>query len=102
MPGYTWHSEEAPMSRLPAIELLEAVHRFPGAYMFKVIGRTDNGFVARTVAAVREEIAAEVDPPFRVRHTPNGRHVAVTVELTVQTAEQVLAIYRRLRKLTGL
>jgi putative lipoic acid-binding regulatory protein len=90
------------MSRLPAIALLEAGHQFPGPYMFKVIGRAENGFVARTVAAVRDEIAAPVDPPYRVRTTPGGRHVSVTLELEVETADQVLDVYRRLQKLVGL
>ena len=90
------------MTQLPSIELLEAAHRFPGPYMFKVIGKADNGFAARTVAAVRQEMAAEVDPHFRLRATPGGRHVSVTLELTVESAEQVLAVYRRLLKLTGL
>jgi len=90
------------MDELPAIELLESTHHFPGPYMFKVIGRATSGFVARAVAAVREEIAAEVDPPFRVREATGGRHVAVTVQPTVQTPQQVLAIYRRLRVLVGL
>ena len=51
------------MGGLPSVELLEAHHAFPGPYMFKAIGRTENGFVARTVAAVREELAEPVDPP---------------------------------------
>ena len=90
------------MSRLPAIELLESGHHFPGPYMFKVIGRSENGFVARTVAAVRDEIDAPTDPPYRVRTTPGGRHVSVTLEFEVETAEQVLDVYRRLQKLVGL
>jgi uncharacterized protein len=90
------------MSRLPAIELLESGHQFPGPYMFKVIGKSENGFVARTVAAVRDEMAAPVDPPYRVRATPGGRHVSVTLEFEVKTAEQVLAVYSRLQKLVGL
>ena len=47
------------MQYLPAIELLESTYRFPGSYLFKVIGRSDQGFVARTVAAVRDAVAAE-------------------------------------------
>jgi putative lipoic acid-binding regulatory protein len=90
------------MSDLPAIELLEANHTFPGPYMFKVIGRVENGFVARVVAAAREALAEPVDPPFRVRETSGGRHVAVTLEPTVQSAEQVLAVYRRVRATVGL
>jgi putative lipoic acid-binding regulatory protein len=90
------------MEELPAIELLESTHTFPGPYMFKVIGRSDRGFVARTVAAVREELADEVDPPYSVRETSSGRHIAVTLQPTVDSAEQVLAVYRRLRLLVGL
>jgi hypothetical protein len=90
------------VEELPAIELLEANHTFPGPYIFKVIGRVENGFVARVIAAVREELAASVDPPFKVREAVGGRHVSVTLEPTVQTARQVLAVYRRVRKLAGL
>ncbi len=90
------------MVQLPSVEMLEAGHQFPGPYMFKVIGRTDNGFAARAVAAVRDELAYAVDPPFRTRETPGGRHVSVTLELTMQTAEQVRDVYRRLLKLSGL
>jgi putative lipoic acid-binding regulatory protein len=90
------------MDELPAIELLESTHSFPGPYMFKVIGRASSGFMARTVAAVREAMAADSDPPFRVRETTGGRHIAVTLQPTVQTPQQVLAIYRRLRGLVGL
>jgi putative lipoic acid-binding regulatory protein len=86
----------------PSIELLEAGHVFPGPYMFKVIGRTENGFVGRAVAAVRDALSAAVDPPYSVRETAGGRHVSVTVEVEVQTAEEVLAVYRRVNRLTGL
>jgi putative lipoic acid-binding regulatory protein len=85
-----------------SIQLLEAVHQFPGPYVFKVIGRVDNGFAARVVAAVRDELAGSADPPFRVRHTVGGRHVAVTLEPTVQTVHQILAVYRRIRRIPGL
>jgi putative lipoic acid-binding regulatory protein len=70
--------------------------------MFKVIGLAERGFVARAVAAVREELVAEVDPPFRVRETAGGKHVAVTLQPTVGSAHQVLAVYSRLRGLAGL
>jgi putative lipoic acid-binding regulatory protein len=90
------------VEELPAIELLESTHTFPGPYMFKVIGRGASGFVARVVAAVREELADPTDPPYRVRETAGGRHIAVTLEPTVQTARQVLAVYRRLRVTEGL
>jgi putative lipoic acid-binding regulatory protein len=70
--------------------------------MFKVIGRGEDGFAARVVAAVRDELAEDVDPPHSLRATAGGRHVSVTLEPTVQTARQVLAVYRRVRTLRGL
>lgn len=90
------------MQHLPAVELLEKTHRFPGPYMFKFIGKVENGFVARVVAAVRDELSNEMDPPYKVRETAGGRHVSVTVVPEIQTAEQVLAVYKRLRMLAGL
>jgi putative lipoic acid-binding regulatory protein len=90
------------MNDLPSIALLESVHQFPGPYMFKAIGRVENGFVARIIAAVREELNANTDPPFRVREALGGRHVSVTLQPTVQTAEQVHAVYRRILKTAGL
>jgi putative lipoic acid-binding regulatory protein len=90
------------MQELPAIELLENTHTFPGPYTFKVIGRSEKGFVARTVAAVRDELACAVDPPYKTRDTRGGQHVAVTLEPEVRSAWQVLAVYRRLRAMAGL
>jgi putative lipoic acid-binding regulatory protein len=87
---------------LPSIELLEETHTFPGPYMFKVIGRVDDGFVARVVAAVRDELEEATDPPYKLRHTQNGRHVSVTLEPQVESVFQVLAVYSRIRETTGL
>ncbi len=88
--------------QLPTFDLLEKTHAFPGPYLFKIIGKADQGFVARVVAGVREEMHSEVDPPYRVREAVGGRHLAVTVEPVVQSARQVVAIYRRLSALAGL
>jgi putative lipoic acid-binding regulatory protein len=90
------------MGELPSIELLENTHQFPGPYVFKVIGKADDGFVGRVVAAVRDELAQATDPPYSFRQAIGGRHVAVTLEPTVQTAWEVLAVYRRMRTMAGL
>ena len=90
------------VENLPSIETLEAVHRFPCRFTFKVIGKVENGFAAKVVSAVREELAIDADPPFSLRQTPNGRHVSVTLEPMVSESQQVLNIYRRIRQLPGL
>lgn len=89
------------MDRLPTVELLEATHEFPGSYVFKVIGRTEDGFAARIVALIRDETESPCDPPFRLRETSGGRHVAVTVQPRVDSAWQVLSIYARLAEAAG-
>ena len=90
------------VDNLPSVELLERTHEFPGPYVFKAIGLSERGFVARIVAAVRDELEGEIDPPYRVRHTGAGKHVAVTVEPRVQNAWEVLAVYQRLNEVRGL
>lgn len=90
------------MKRPMSVELLEQNHEFPGPYMFKVIGECTERFIARVIAEVRDELQATADPPFRVRESVGGRHVAVTLEPTVNSAQQVLAIYSRIGQLDGL
>lgn len=89
-------------SNLPTIELLELTHEFPTEYMFKVIGKSDRGFVGRAVAALRDELGLDVDPPFRARDAVGGRHVSVTIQPVLLRPQQVIDIYRRLAKLDGL
>jgi uncharacterized protein len=88
--------------KVPPLELLENAHTFPGPYTFKVIGKAERGFLARTVAAVREELSQEIDPPYRIRESAGGRHIAVTLEPHIETAQQVLDVYRRLSLTVGL
>lgn len=86
----------------PTIELLERTHEFPTQYMFKVIGKAERGFVGRAVAALREELGLDVDPPFQSRDAVGGRHVSVTMQPMLLGPQQVIDIYRRLSKLDGL
>lgn len=90
------------MTSLPPQELLEATHSFPGKYVFKAIGRNENEFVERVVAAIRAELQHDFDPPFEVKLSAQGRHVSVTIEPWMETAVQVLAVYQRIRTVEGL
>ena len=86
----------------PSAELLEATHTFPGVYQMKVIGLVDDDFERR----VRDAVSALLPGPDAVavstRVTPGGRHVALTLHLNVETAEQVRDLYERLHLLPGL
>ena len=90
------------MDQLPDRELLDAMHTFPGTYVFKAIGAADDHFVGRVVAAVRSELDDAIEPSFSTRTTSGGRHVCVTIEPPVARADDVLAIYSSIREVEGL
>jgi putative lipoic acid-binding regulatory protein len=90
------------MDHRPSIDLLESVHQFPGVYQMKAIGTVTDDFEQRVVAAVTSELVSASELDYSVRSTPGGRHVALTLDITVQSAEQVRSIYARLRELPGL
>ena len=90
------------MSQLPSRDLLDATHTFPGRFMFKAIGQSDEDFVSRVVAVVRITLQQDFDPPYEVRTTNGRRHVAVTIEPWVESAQQVIDIYAGMRQLKGL
>lgn len=90
------------MDHRPSVDLLESIHAFPGVYQIKAIGRAEDAFESRVVEAVYGHVAAQSDLDYSVRITPGGRHVALTLDITVQTAEQVRAIYAEIREIEGL
>ncbi|WP_169977268.1 YbeD family protein [Tautonia rosea] len=89
-------------NNIPSADLLESVHPFPGSYQIRAIGSSDEDFPARVVAAVQEELAGPGELDHSVRFTKGGRHVSVTLDITVQSADQVRAIYARLHEVSGL
>ena len=90
------------MDHRPSIDLLESTHAFPGVYRIKAIGATEGGFVERVIAAAAEEVATPGEIDHSVKETRGGRHVSVTLDVTVQTADQVRAIYARIQEVEGL
>lgn len=83
-------------------ELLAAHHEFPGVYRIKVIGSSDNEFAERVIAAAVSQLSAPDEVAHSIRNTSGGRHLAITLDLNVVSAEQVLAIYGKLRQVEGL
>ena len=90
------------MDHRPSVERLESSHMFPGVYQIKAIGRVEDDFENRVLDAVRGELATPSEVDYSVRTTPGGRHVALTLDVTVQNAEQVRSIYARLGSVKGL
>ena len=90
------------MEKFPPIDLLESSHTFPGIYQIKAIGSVDDDFEARVIAAARSETASDSDVEFTVRQTPGGRHISITMEVKVETADQVRRIYAKIHQEKGI
>jgi putative lipoic acid-binding regulatory protein len=86
----------------PSRELLESTHPFPGTYQIRAIGLAADDFPGRVVSAVSGELAGPSELDYSVRTTRGGRHVAVTLDVTVQSADQVRAIYAQIQDIAGL
>jgi putative lipoic acid-binding regulatory protein len=86
---------------IPPLELLEANHTFPGPYVFKIIGENKDKFVERVVHETQVELGSLDVPKHSTRLAEGGRHVAVTIEILVEDAPQVLALYARYKALDG-
>ena len=90
------------MDPIPHEDLLADNHEFPGVYRIKAIGSAEGDFVRRVVEAAASELAGPAEVDYTVRETSGGRHVAISLDLTVQTPAQVRAIYARIRDVEGL
>jgi putative lipoic acid-binding regulatory protein len=90
------------MDHRPSEDLLVSNHQFPGTYQIKAIGSSDDDFAGRVVEAVVSELATPSELVHTIRETPGGRHLSLTLEMNVQSADQVRAIYARIREVKGL
>lgn len=84
-----------------SLELLESVHSFPCEFTIKVIGRAEGDFVERVLASVRAALGVPNDPPHSVRETSGGKHVSLTLEPWMESAQHVLDVYQELRSTDG-
>lgn len=90
------------MKGLPSIELLESTHTFPGTYTVKAFGENTEAFVdaARNAA---EDVSGTPDRvQLSYRASSKGNHGCVTLEVWVEQAHQVHALYVSLGEIDGL
>jgi len=90
------------MDPYPSLQLLESSHSFPGVYQIKAIGSVAENFEERVLRVVRDEILSLAPLDHTARKTPDGRHVAITLDVNVDSAAQVRAIYAKIHDLKGL
>ena len=90
------------MTHAGAFALLESTHDFPCSYTIKAIGSALDDFEGRILGAARGAHARPVDVSHSARTTPNGVHMAVTLDVRVESPDEVVALYRALQVVQGL
>ena len=86
--------------RQNSIDILEATHSFPCEFTFKVIGKNEDSLLERVLTVFRDVLATAVLDPA-VRETPGGRHMSITINPHIESADCVLEIYGRLKSVEG-
>ena len=92
---------EPDRDRQRAIELLEANHVFPGDYSVSVIATNDDAVEQAILAAAEVPGTPPRKPTHEVRPSAQGKYVSHRLTVRCEDAEEVLALYARLRAVTG-
>jgi putative lipoic acid-binding regulatory protein len=89
-------------ARARAIALLEATHQFPVDYALSIITVTEESVVAEVRAAVEFGLSQPLpDDAYETVLSGAGRYASHRFRVPVASAEEVLALYERLRKIAG-
>jgi uncharacterized protein len=91
-----------PNVRLPALELLDTMHSFPGPFVFKVIGDAHDDFVGDALTLAMSPLHHSREVNYTSRTTSGGRHTAVTLTIQIESAPEVHLVYEKLLTITGL
>ena len=85
-----------------AIALLEATHQFPVEYAVSIITVTEETVVAEVRAAVEFGLPEPLpDGAYETVLSGAGRYASHRFRVPVASAEEVLDLYERLRKISG-
>ena len=71
---------------------LDEVHVWPGVYTFKFIMKAELATSFTAILAGHR---------YTTRPSAEGRHVAITAELFMESSEEVIAVYRRAAEFPG-
>ena len=88
--------------RARAIALLEAAHKFPVEYDVSIVTVSEETVVAEVRAAVEFGLPEPLSPDaYETVVSGAGRYASHRFKVPVASAEEVLALYERLRGIAG-
>jgi putative lipoic acid-binding regulatory protein len=93
-------NREDTMKGLPSIELLESTHSFPCHYTYKVFGAHSDELISVVCVAAEQVAGMSSYVRYTYRQSSGGVHGCVTLEVYMQTAHQVQALYVELGSLS--
>lgn len=85
----------------PSRELLLANHTFPGDYTIKAFGPKSAEFETAVVEAATILLGA-ARVRSAVRASSQGRRICVTLELSLETVDEVIRVYERIYEIPKL
>ncbi|MCB9507286.1 MAG: DUF493 family protein [Myxococcales bacterium] len=90
------------MTAVPARELLESAHTFPGPYAVKAFGPHSQEFVDAVVEVATRHHDGDAPPGVSARASARGTHLCVTVTILAPDADAVIALYASVGDVAGL
>ena len=81
-----------------ALSRLNETHEFPTDFLFKVIGSAEGTFEQEVRAVCDAHGGAK---KWSARDSKGGRHRALSIMLTVKSAEEVLELWAKFRNCSG-
>lgn len=76
----------------------ESLLSFPCDFPIKIFGLTDNAFEAEALAIIRRHVPDFKDTNLASRPSQNGKYIALSVTVHVDTKAQLDSIYQELSK----
>lgn len=77
-------------------EKLDANHNWPEVYMFKFIVKGSSQKIAKIEAMFETDTSS-----IQLKNSSRGTYVSVTVKEVMSSAQEVVEIYREVRKIEG-
>src|SRR5947209_1769735 len=74
-------------------ELIASTHVFPSHFTFKAVGPADEVFLQDVLAAAHSAVKDPGHVQHRVRHSENGRHASITLDVLMENAKEVMVLY---------
>ena len=94
--------EKAQADQARALALLQATHKFPVDYHVSVIAMNVDDVITEMRAAVEEGLAAPLpDDAYQTVPSSGGRYASHRFRVPCETAEAVLELYARIRRVKG-